>query len=113
MLARVHRLRRSAEFRHVVQRGHRVGCGTIVVHAVQQRGGAPARLGFVVSKAVGAATVRNKVKRRLRHASRPWLDELSGAAVVIRANPAAAEVSFARLSSDVGRCLQRAHKGLA
>ncbi len=113
MLARVHRLRRAAEFRHAVQQGHRVGCVTVVVHAVKKSGPGPARVGFVVSKAVGTAPVRNKVKRRLRHAARPWLAELSDAVLVIRANPAAADASFPRLSSDLGRCLQRAHKALA
>lgn len=49
----------------------------------------PLRVGFVVSKAVGNAVVRNRVKRRLRHlvAARP---EVTGADVVVRALPPAA-----------------------
>lgn len=77
----------------------------MVVHAVPQPGFA--RIGFVVSRAVGAATVRNQVKRRLRAACRPQLAGLTGLAVVIRANPPAADATFARLSSDLDRCLRR------
>ncbi len=36
----------------------------------------PTRAGFVVSKAVGGAVVRNKVKRRLRHLMRERVDQL-------------------------------------
>ena len=49
------------------------------------------RVGFVVSKAVGNAVTRNRVKRRLRHLCRPLVDELEdGTVVVVRARPAAA-----------------------
>ncbi|MGK2310351.1 ribonuclease P protein component [Cutibacterium sp. V947] len=49
------------------------------------------RVGFVVSKAVGNAVTRNRVKRRLRHLCRPFVDELEdGTVVVVRALPAAA-----------------------
>ncbi|MDO4412556.1 ribonuclease P protein component [Cutibacterium sp.] len=49
------------------------------------------RVGFVVSKAVGNAVTRNRVKRRLRHLCRPLVDELEdGTVVVVRALPTAA-----------------------
>jgi ribonuclease P protein component len=48
-------------------------------------------VGFVVSKAVGNAVVRNRVKRQLRHIAGDRLDRLpAGSSVVVRANPAAA-----------------------
>ncbi len=47
------------------------------------------RVGFVVSKAVGNAVVRNRVKRRLRHLV-ATLDAPAGARVVVRALPPAA-----------------------
>ena len=46
-----------------------------------RRPGEPALVGFVVSKAVGPAVVRNRVKRRLRPAVRARLDDLPGLAV--------------------------------
>lgn len=53
--------------------------------------GVAPRVGFVVSKAVGNAVTRNRVKRRLRHLCRPLVEELEdGTVVVVRALPAAA-----------------------
>jgi len=50
------------------------------------------RVGFVVSRAVGGAVVRNRVKRRLRALSRPLVmaDATQRYHVVVRALPAAA-----------------------
>ena len=62
----------------------------------------PARIGFVVSKAVGNAVVRNRVQRRLRHLAREHLASLPGSAVlVVRALPASAEASYAELATDL------------
>ena len=72
---------------------------------------APVRVGFTVSKAVGNAATRNRVKRRLRHLTREHLPALEGlpgrAALVVRALPAAAESSYADLGADLARSLQR------
>ena len=67
-----------------------------------------ARVGLVVSKAVGPAVTRNLVKRRIRHSVRELLGELHAAdLVVVRATPAAATASYAELSRDLARCVQR------
>ena len=66
------------------------------------------RVGFVVSKAVGNAVVRNRVRRRLRHLVRDRLDVLPHDGVlVVRSLPAAATASSAQLAGDLDRCLQR------
>ena len=70
-------------------------------------GAEPVRVGFVVSKAVGNAVIRNRVKRRLRSLVREQLTLLSdAAALVVRALPPAADASSAELRSDLGRCLE-------
>ena len=62
----------------------------------------PARAGFVVSRAVGGAVVRNQVKRRLRHLVSERLPELpAGARLVVRALPAAADRSYQELGRDL------------
>ena len=72
---------------------------------------APAEVGFTVSKAVGTAVVRNRVRRRLRHLVREHLALLDGlpgrAALVVRAQPASAQTSYAELGGDLARCLER------
>lgn len=86
-------MRRGSEFAAAVRKGRRAGRQTLVIH-LNRTGSdpaSPARVGFVVSKAVGPAVVRNRVKRQLRHITRDRLAALpSGALVVVRANPAAA-----------------------
>ena len=62
----------------------------------------------MVSKAVGNAVARNRVKRRLRHLAREHVSTLPGSAVlVVRALPAAATASYADLGADLDRCLRR------
>ena len=70
---------------------------------------APAtRVGFVVSRAVGGAVVRNRVRRRLRHLVRDRLGYLpQHSLVVVRALPAAAEASFTTLGADLDVALDR------
>jgi ribonuclease P protein component len=110
------RLRRREDFATAVRRGRRAGRPLLVVHL---RSGAtnphapgesapPARAGFVVSKAVGGAVVRNQVKRRLRHLVRDRLSELPpGSLVVVRALPGAGDADHAQLARDLDAALQR------
>lgn len=109
MLPAAHRLSDGATFREAIRSGRRAGRRTLVVHLwADQDDDRPARVGFVVSKAVGNAVVRNQVKRRLRHLAREHVSTLPGAAVlVVRALPPAAGASSAELGADLERCLQR------
>ncbi|MFC6305337.1 ribonuclease P protein component [Oerskovia jenensis] len=110
MLPAAHRLRRSVDFERAVRRGVRAGRSTVVVHLSQDPGGdEPPQVGFVVSKAVGNAVHRNKVKRRLRAASSAYLDALPpGSLVVVRALPASSGSDYAQLDQDLGSCIKRA-----
>jgi ribonuclease P protein component len=84
------RLTKPAEFRTTVRNGVRVGRATLVVHAVRSDL-PPTRVGFVVSKAVGNAVTRNRVKRRLRHLAQHWVPVTPMPVhVVVRALPGAA-----------------------
>ncbi|SDK82143.1 ribonuclease P protein component [Streptomyces indicus] len=72
----------------------------------------PTRAGFVVSKAVGVAVVRNKVKRRLRHLVRERLSELPpGSLVVVRALPGAGDADHAQLAQDLDAAFKRLLSG--
>ena len=105
-------MRRSAEFALTVRTGTRAGRPTVVGHllvrpdAVHQR--EPARVGFVVSRAVGSAVTRNRVKRRLRELMRGYLQSLPGGSLlVVRANAAAAHASQPDLAADLDVVLRR------
>ena len=111
MLERSHRLTAGEEFRHALRRGRRAGATTLVVHLASRTGDGdarPARVGFAVSRAVGIAVTRNRVKRRLRHLMRERVAALpAGSLVVVRALPAAATASYAALAADLDACLAR------
>ncbi len=112
MLPADHRLNRPHSFRHAVKAGRRSGARTLVTHLATAPGaasvGVPARVGLVVSKAVGNAVVRNRVKRRLRYAARERVAALpEGALLVVRALPPAATASYQELATDLDRCLKR------
>ncbi|MFF0152475.1 ribonuclease P protein component [Micromonospora sp. NPDC005203] len=122
MLAAAQRLRRSTDFAAAVRGGRRAGRGAVVVHLTvpvpadpnlstssepvrddsAEQSSALSRAGFVVSKAVGNAVIRNRVKRRLRALVQDRLTALpAGSTLVVRALPAAAEVSYPRLATDL------------
>jgi len=80
----------------------------VVTHLWIPGGDQPPRVGFVVSRAVGNAVVRNRVKRRLRHLAREHLASLPDSAVlVVRALPAAAAAPSKELDDDLTRSLER------
>ena len=113
MLAAAQRMRRSADFAATIRGGRRAGRGTVVVHLLLDEPAlaSTARAGFVVSKAVGNAVVRNQVRRRLRHLVRPLLSDLpAGSSLVVRALPAAAGASFATLGADLEAALAAARR---
>jgi ribonuclease P protein component len=69
---------------------------------------APARVGFVVPRAVGPAVTRNLVRRRLRHLLRDRLHRLpAGSRCVVRVLPPAAAASYPALAAALDRALDR------
>ncbi len=118
------RIRSSRDFGAALKRGRRAARGGVVVHWAPGPAGEDtpepttpseadanrtARAGFVVSKAVGNAVVRNKVKRRLRHAAAAELPHWpAGTDVVVRATPKAAERDFDDLHRDLAEAVKAA-----
>lgn len=103
-------MRRSEDFTATVRQGTKAARATVVVHVYPVAGadGAPL-VGFVVSKAVGSAVDRNRVKRRLRHLMRGHMTDLpAGSRVVVRALPAAVDASAISLADDLASALRRA-----
>ena len=62
-MERCYRLQKNRAFQYVYRKGHSVaGRNLVLLHAP----GRELKVGFSVSKKVGKAVTRNKVKRRLR-----------------------------------------------
>lgn len=107
MLATRNRLRTSTDFSTTVRSGVRNGRRNVVLYTAALAADEPSRIGFIVSKSVGNAVVRNLVKRRLREVGALSLQQYgSGLAIVVRALPAAAGASFEQLQSDYDAALE-------
>jgi len=105
-------MRRGSEFTMTVRAGTRAGRPLVVGHLLVRADGVhereSARVGFVVSRAVGSAVTRNRIKRRLRELMRGYLQSLpSGSLLVVRANAAAAHASQSDLAADLDLVLRR------
>lgn len=113
MLPAAARMRHRQEFTLAMRRGRRAGRSLLSAHLVPGEGAdGPPRVGFVVSRAVGSAVVRNRVRRRLRHLMRERIGSLpEGSLLVIRANPSAADARQRDLAAELdlvlGKLLRR------
>ena len=114
MLAKPHRITRGADYRATVRRGARFTTANTITHVRLNRDSDVVRFGFIVSKAVGNAVVRNRVRRRLKAAAYEVLPRLESAAadgpgldIVIRALPASAQVRWATLHEEVSGAADR------
>ena len=88
------RVSRSAEFERVYRQGRSTGNRSLVLYTFPNPAAERPRLGLSVSRKVGGAVVRNRVKRLLREAfaaAEPML--AGGIDVVIVARPDAGEQS--------------------
>jgi ribonuclease P protein component len=105
-------MRSPEEFKRTLRGGRRAGGSVVAGHlllapGLVQNDSAP-KVGLVVSRAVGSAVVRNRVKRRLRELMRRRIASLPGGCLlVLRAHPAAAGARQADLAADLDLVLER------
>ena len=101
MLAKPNRVTQAHDFKTIVRRGRRFVSDTMVLYVLPTESDV-SRFGFIVTKAVGGAVVRNSVRRRLRSASHDLLATVgAGNDVVVRALPASVEATWATLHSEI------------
>lgn len=96
------RLKKGGDFRRVYGARRRRDGRVLSVYSARNGEGHP-RIGFSVSTKVGGSVTRNSVKRRLREASRAWLESspTQGVDVVVVARPEAAGATFEDLRVEL------------
>lgn len=108
MLAKTHRVVRAEDYRGTVRRGRRITSSSLVAYVLRRADETPVRFGFIVSKAVGNAVTRNRVRRRLKAASFELLESITpGTDIVMRALPGSAQASWTTLQHDVRMSVER------
>lgn len=111
-MERRHRLTRSADFDRVRKQG-RSWAQPLFVLSVSRNGLDRSRFGFVVSRRVGGAVVRNRVKRQLREVVRQHLQEIPpGWDVVLVARAPVVEAEFSEIQEAFAEALRRARPWL-
>jgi ribonuclease P protein component len=108
------RLRQRADFLAAAA-GTKVSAPAFVLQARQRTDDGPARFGFTVSKKVGNAVERNRVRRRLREIVRTARSNRirSGHDYVLIGRRAALKVPYARIAEEFEGALRRMHAARA
>lgn len=101
MLTREYRLRLRRDFNRVYRRGQSIAVPAFVLYRWKNGGGVP-RLGFSVSKKIGKAVVRNRIKRRFRAAVREEFSSFdAGYDYIFVVRRAALDMDYAALRAAI------------
>jgi ribonuclease P protein component len=103
---RSQRLLRRADFERVYKQGRRHFAAHMTVFFLRRSEGVGLRIGFTVSRALGGAVERNRMRRRLREAVR--LENAPGVAadVVINPKKSLLTAGFRQLRSEISRAFR-------
>jgi ribonuclease P protein component len=102
------RLRHRSQFLAAAS-GTKAPATAFVLQAVNRRDGGPVRIGFTVSRKVGTAVERNRVRRRLREIARKASAMRPGHDYVLVGRRAALNQPFDRMIDELDRALRRVH----
>ena len=109
------RLRKRAEFL-AAAKGRKFTTASFVLQALPRNDQAPPRLGLTVSKRVGNAVERNRVRRRLREMARLTAQQTAKPAMfvghdyVLVGRRAALKQTLERMQADFLRALREIHE---
>jgi ribonuclease P protein component len=107
-LLREDRLRRRAEYQRCYEQGRRIGGRLVTLFVVNREpDDSGPRLGVTVTRRVGNAVERHRIKRRVKEIYRRWpqRNRLPPADIVVHLKPEAREADYQTLEKDLIRLL--------
>ncbi len=105
-MKRCYSLKKNSEFQYVYKAGKRFGGRGLLLVALKSRYGV--RVGFSISKKVGGAVVRNRLKRRLRECVRPLLPDIRPCRLVFVVREELVNETFVSIKKTVQHLLRKA-----
>ncbi|MFD2368942.1 ribonuclease P protein component [Brevibacillus sp. GCM10020057] len=106
---RSHRLKKNEQFQAVFQRGSSAANKQFVLYTARQEGQAAFRAGISVSKKIGNAVIRNRVKRLIREAVARLEPVIpTGVDLVIIARPGVELMSLEAIEQSLLHVMKRA-----
>lgn len=104
-----YRLRKREDFSRVYRRGKAVANRQLVLYYQFNRETSHFRLGVSVSKKVGRAVKRNRLKRLIKEAARAQADRIKpGYDLVVIVRKGAVDATYHDISSSLGYLLKKA-----
>ena len=105
------RLLRHADFERVYKQGRRHFASHLTAFYRQRQEGEALRVGFTVSKLLGGAVQRNRMRRRLREAVRlHWPEFQAPVDIVINPKKSLLTVDFSELGSEIIKAFEVVQK---
>ena len=102
-------LKKNKEFKKVYENGKSYATRNLVIYCLNYEKGKKNRYGLSVSKKIGNAVVRNKLKRRLREIIREFEKEkeFKGYDVIFIARKPVVKIGYQNLRRDVKRLYKK------
>jgi len=108
-LHRSHRLKKNEHFQAVFQKGSSAANKQFIVYTSRQEGQAAFRVGISVSKKIGIAVTRNRVKRLIRAAIAQLEDVIQpGLDLVVIARPGVETMTLNEIVQSLKHVMKRA-----
>lgn len=105
------RLLRHADFERVYKQGRRHFASHLTAFYRRREQGDTLRIGFTVSKLLGGAVQRNRMRRRLREAVRlHWPEFQAPVDIVINPKKSLLVVEFPELGKEIGQVFEAVRK---